>query len=79
MKTYAQAFFIAGIIIPLALHIVASEAMPWWPDTVSMGLAFGAAAIALVWKAREDRETRRRVWNALRNVGEAIGRAWNSH
>ncbi len=50
MKTYARAFLIAGVIIPILLHMAARESMPWWPDTVSMGIAFGAAAIAIVWK-----------------------------
>ena len=79
MQTYAKAFLIAGVVIPIGLHFLASEAMPWWPDTVSMGLALGAVAIALVWKDRKDRETRRRLWLALRTIGEAIGRAWRSH
>jgi len=78
MKTYASAFLIAGTIIPTLLHMVAREAMPWWPDTVSMGIAFGAAAVAIVWKVRTDREQRRRLWNGLRAIGEAIGRSWTS-
>ena len=78
MKTYVTAFFIAGVLIPFVLHLVAPAAMPWWPDTVSTGIAFGAAAIVFVWKDRKDREARRRLWNALRSVGEAIGRSWTS-
>jgi hypothetical protein len=58
MKTYARAFLVAGVIIPTALHMVDRESMPWWPDTVRMGIAFGAAAIAIVWKDRKDREMR---------------------
>ena len=75
MTTYAKAFLIAGVIIPIFLHMIASESMPWWPDTVSMGIAFGAAALAIVWKNRKDRETRRRLWSAL----GAIGRRWTSN
>jgi predicted membrane channel-forming protein YqfA (hemolysin III family) len=78
MKTYARAFLIAGVIIPTLLHMLARESTPWWPDTVSLGIAFGAAAIAIVWKDRKDRETRRRLWNALRAIGDAIGRSWTS-
>ncbi len=78
MNTYAGTFLVAGVIIPIVLHLIAREAMPWWPDTVSMGIAFGAAAIAIVWKGRKDRETRRRFWSALRTIGEAIGRSWTS-
>ena len=74
MKPYATAFVIGGVLIPIFLHVVASESMPWWPDTVSMGFAFGAAALAIVWKSRKDRETRHRLGNAVRSVGQAIGR-----
>ena len=73
MNTYAKAFLIAGVIIPIFLHMIASESMPWWPDTVSMGIAFGAAALAIVWKNRKDRETRRRLWSALEEPLAAAG------
>ena len=72
MNTYAKAFLIAGVIIPIFLHMIASESMPWWPDTVSMGIAFGATALAIVWKNRKDRETRRRFWSALGAVGRRL-------
>jgi uncharacterized membrane protein YhhN len=71
MRTYVAAFLIAGVIVPALLHAVARESMPWWPDTVSMGSAFGAAAIAIVWKDRKDREQRRRLWSVIVNVGPA--------
>jgi len=75
MNTYVKAFLIAGVIIPISLHLISSESMPWWPDTVSLGIAFGAAALAIVSKHRKDRETRRRLWSALK----AAGRRWISH
>ena len=75
MNTYVKAFLTAGVIIPIFLHMIASESMPWWPDTVSLGIAFGAAALASVSKNRKDRETRRRLWSALR----AAGRRWTSN
>jgi phosphotransferase system glucose/maltose/N-acetylglucosamine-specific IIC component len=78
MKTYARAVLIAGVIIPTLLHMVGRESTPWWPDTVSMGIAFGAAAVAIVWKDQKDREMRGRLWKALRAIGEAIGRDWTS-
>jgi len=79
MNTYAKAALVAGVLLPMLLHFVARDVMPWWPDTVSMGIAFGAAAIAVVWKDRKDRESRRRLWNTLRTLGEAIGRSWTSN
>ena len=59
-RIYVRAFLIAGVIIPIFLHLIASKAMPWWPDTVSMGIAFGVVAVVLVSKARREREQKRR-------------------
>ena len=68
MKTYAVAFLLAGIVVPTLLHLAAPESMPWWPDTASMGIAFGATATVIVWKDGKDREARRRFWKALREM-----------
>ncbi len=48
MNLYVKTFLIAGVVIPIFLHVAASETMPWWPDTVSMGLAFGIVAVLMV-------------------------------
>jgi hypothetical protein len=79
LLTYVKAFFVAGVVVPILLHFLARESMPWWPDTVSMGIAFGATAVVIVWKQRKDRESRRRFGSALRAVGEAIGRSLKSN
>ena len=75
MKIYMKVLLIAGVILPIFMHMVASESMPWWPDTVSMGIAFGACALAMVWKTRTDRERNRRLWTTLK----AVARRWGSH
>jgi hypothetical protein len=67
-RVYVRAFLIAGVIIPIFLHVIASKAMPWWPDTVSMGIAFGVVAVLVVSKTRSEREQNRRLWKALRNL-----------
>jgi hypothetical protein len=74
MKVYVKTFLIAGVVIPIFLHMVASERMPWWPDTVSVGIASGAVAVVLVSKVRTDREMNRRVWKALK----VLARHWGS-
>jgi hypothetical protein len=79
MKLYMRALLIAGVFIPMVLHVASPERMPWWPDTVSLGIAFGAAAVAIVWQVRADRETNRRLWDALRIFGAAIGRHFRSN
>lgn len=75
MKVYAKAFLIAGVILPVFLHMVGGGSMPWWPDTVSLGMAFGAAACAMVWQYRTDRETNRRIWTKLK----AVYRRWGAN
>jgi hypothetical protein len=67
-RVYVRTFLIAGVVIPIFLHVIASKAMPWWPDTVSMGIAFGVVAVLVVSKTRSEREQNRRLWKALRNL-----------
>ena len=67
-SVYIKAVVIAGVVVPVLLHLANSKAMPWWPDTVSMGLAFGTAAVLMVSKARTDRAMNRRLWQALKNL-----------
>jgi hypothetical protein len=74
-RVYVRAFVIAGIIIPIALHVIASKAMPWWPDTVSMGIAFGVVAVVIVSRNQRQREVNRRLWKALMNL--ARHRDWS--
>jgi len=79
MRLYVTVFLVAGVAVPIALHLVAADRMPWWPDTVSMGIAFGACAVAMAWKARADREMNDRLWNVLKAWGSAIGRHFSSN
>jgi hypothetical protein len=65
-SVYVKTFVIAGVVIPVLLHLANRKAMPWWPDTVSMGIAFGIAAVLMVSKARTDRAMNRRLWKALK-------------
>ena len=69
MNVYVRAFLVWGIIIPILLHAIAPAAMPWWPDTVSTGIAAGFTAIVIVWKTRTDQSLNGRVWKALRAIG----------
>ena len=66
MKAYANAFFTGGVVIPLVLHVAGEGRMPWWPDTISLAIAFGTFACAMVWKYRTDREMNRRLWTSLK-------------
>ncbi len=62
------AVLIAGVVLPVVWHVLSPQSMPWWPDTVSMGLAFGATAALIAVRYRKDREMNRRVWRALRTL-----------
>ena len=76
MNLYAKTLLIAGVVVPIFLHVVAKDAMPWWPDTVSMGIAFGVAAVVVVARFRADREINRRLWHALKAFGHDFGSSW---
>ena len=79
MKLYVMVFLVAGGVIPIVLHVMAADRMPWWPDTVTLGIGFGACAVVMAWKARTDRELNDRVWNSLKAWGTAIGRHFDSY
>jgi len=74
-SVYVKTFVIAGVVIPVLLHLANSNAMPWWPDTVSMGIAFGFVAVLSVWQARKDRAMSRRLWQTLKN----LARNWHAN
>jgi hypothetical protein len=67
MNTYMKAFVVGGVVIPTVLHVLNPRAMPWWPDAATLGVAFGAVAIASVWQRRKEREMNSRIWNALKS------------
>jgi len=47
MWLYARTFVIAGVLLPIVLHLVAPQSMPWWPDAATLGVAFGVAAVLI--------------------------------
>jgi hypothetical protein len=65
--------FCAGCAIAVVMHLVASDRMPWWPDTISMGIAFGVFGAVASWKYRDDRERNRRLWHALKQFRKTRG------
>jgi hypothetical protein len=64
--------FIAGVIVPVVLHLLSPQAMPWWPDTVSLGIAFGVTAGLIAARFKHDREMNRRIWSALKNAFRSL-------
>jgi hypothetical protein len=70
--SYTTAVLTGGVIIPVVLHVIAPQSMPWWPDTAATAIAFGAAAVLMVSRYRTDRGINRRLWQALKAL---VGRA----
>lgn len=68
MKSVTRAFFVAGVVLPCFLHVIAPDKMPWWPDTISLGLAFGFTAAVIAWRTPQDREMNRRIWNTAKEL-----------
>jgi hypothetical protein len=64
--------FIAGVVLPVVLHFLAPASMPWWPDTISLGMAFGVAAGLIAARFKRDREMNRRLWNAIKNAFRSV-------
>jgi hypothetical protein len=65
---YLKTFLIAGVSLSAFAHMVTRESMPWWPDTVIMGVTFGTAATLIAIKARMDRRARHDLWTALKSA-----------
>jgi hypothetical protein len=65
MKLFLKTFLLAGSIMGVIVHFVTRESMPWWPDTVVMGAAFGTIAALGTY---QHRRTNRLVWNALKGA-----------
>lgn len=55
-----------GVVVPVVLHFLAPQQMPWWPDTISLGIAFGVTAGLVAARFKTDRERNRRIWSALK-------------
>ena len=72
MTTHVKIFLIAGVVIPVGLHLLSPERMPWWPDTASLAVVFGATAVLAVSKHRKDREMNRRVWKLLSGLARRV-------
>ncbi len=60
---YLKTFLLVGSSLGVLTHFVTRESMPWWPDTVVMGAAFGTmATLGLL----QHHRTNRHLWNALK-------------
>jgi hypothetical protein len=79
MRLYLTVFLFAGLAVSMALHLVAADRMPWWPDTVSLGITFGIGAVVTAWKVRADHEMNARLWSVLEAWGAAIGAHFGSN
>jgi hypothetical protein len=62
VKLYFKTFLLVGASVGILMHFVTRESMPWWPDTVVMGAAFGTiATLGLLQHHRANRHLRNAV------------------
>ena len=67
-----KVFLIFGTALGLFFHIVTTEPMPWWPDTVIVGSFMGTMAVLVVVSRRLDR----RGLHHLRYAARATRLLW---
>ena len=64
LLSYVKIFLIVGVGLALLFHGVTTDPMPWWPDTVIVGVNLGAFATIVAYAHNRDRRAWRR-WRAL--------------
>lgn len=65
MKLYVKTFLLVSSIVGILIHFVTQESMPWWPDTVVMGAAFGTmATLGLL----QHRRANQHLWSAFKTA-----------
>ena len=72
MNTLAKTLLIAGVVIPVSLHVLSPEKMPWWPDTASLAIVFGVTAVVVVSRHRKEREMNRRFGMAVARLARRV-------
>jgi rhamnogalacturonyl hydrolase YesR len=65
VKPYLTTFLLVSVGAGVLAHFVTRYPMPWWPDTVIMGLPFGILAALSAW---QHHRTNRLIWNALKGA-----------
>ena len=66
---YLQTFVISAPIFALLYHWVTVEPLPWWPDTVIMGVFMGALASLVLMRFTFARAVIGPLWRGCANLG----------
>ena len=66
---YLTTFVAVTVAAGTLVHFVTIYPMPWWPDTVIMGLPFGVVAALSVWQHRSGNQM---IWNALKDAAHCL-------
>ena len=72
---YLTTFVVVTVAAGTLVHFVTIYPMPWWPDTLIMGLPFGPVAALSVWQHRATNEM---IWNALKGAIQHLKTATKS-
>jgi rhamnogalacturonyl hydrolase YesR len=67
MMVYVTTFVVVTVAAGTLVHFVTIYPMPWWPDTLIMGLPFGAVAAL---SARQHRAGNRMIRDELKGAIE---------
>jgi hypothetical protein len=62
-------FVVVTVAAGTLVHFVTIYPMPWWPDTLMMGLPFGAVAALSAWQHRHGNQL---IWNALKDAAQRL-------
>jgi hypothetical protein len=68
MMIHVRTFVISAVVSGVFFHFVTRQPMPWWPDSAIMGLTCGTIVTLAAVRSRAERDTNRRLWNALKAV-----------
>ena len=66
---YLTPFVVVTVVAGALVHFVTIYPMPWWPDTLIMGLPFGAVAALSAWQHRRGNQM---IWNALKDAARRL-------
>ncbi len=66
---YLTTFVVVTVAAGTLVHFVTIYPMPWWPDTVIMGLPFGVVAALSAWQHRSGNQM---IWNALKDAAQRL-------
>ena len=73
---YVKTFLVSAPLFALFYHWVTIEPLPWWPDTVVMGVFMGALAAFVLMRLTFAHKAGRHLRNAGVGLWRVTRRGW---